>query len=59
MRYTSWRDRLDWKQRADEPIRPLTQARQRILPMEEQIFKQLLPMGHDLLPEPIPVVDMH
>jgi len=45
MRYTSWRDRLDWKQRADEPITPLTQARQRILPMEEQIFKQLLPIG--------------
>ncbi len=45
MRYTSWRDRLEWQQRADEPITPLTQARQRILPMEEQIFKQLLPIG--------------
>ena len=45
MRYTSWRDRLDWKQRADEPKTPLTQARQRILPMEEQIFKQVLPIG--------------
>jgi len=45
MRYTSWRDRLDWKQRADEPVTPLVQARQRILPMEEQIFRQLLPIG--------------
>jgi imidazolonepropionase-like amidohydrolase len=44
MRYTSWRDRLNWKQRADEPITPLTETRQRILPMEEQIFKQLLPI---------------
>jgi imidazolonepropionase-like amidohydrolase len=45
MRYTSWRDRLTWKQRADEPVTPQIQARQRILPMEEQIFKQLLPVG--------------
>jgi len=45
MRYTSWRDRLDWKQRAEEPITPLTQSRQRIFPMEEHIFKQLLPIG--------------
>lgn len=45
MRYTSWRDRLDWKQRASEPITPLIQARQRILPMEEHIFKQLLAVG--------------
>jgi imidazolonepropionase-like amidohydrolase len=45
MRYTSWRDRLRWKERADEPVTPLIQARQRILPMEEQIFKQLLPIG--------------
>ena len=45
MRYTSWRDRLNWKQRANEPVTPQIQARQRILPMEEQIFKQLLPVG--------------
>ena len=45
MRYTSWRDRIDWKKRADEPATPQTQARQRILPMSEQIFKELLPVG--------------
>jgi len=45
MRYASWRDRLDWKQRANERTTQLTQARQRILPMEEHIFKQLLPIG--------------
>jgi imidazolonepropionase-like amidohydrolase len=45
MRYTSWRDRIDWKNRADEIITPLIQARQRILPMSEQIFKELLPVG--------------
>jgi imidazolonepropionase-like amidohydrolase len=45
MRYTSWRDRIDWKKRAEEPATPLVQARQRILPMSEQIFKELLPVG--------------
>jgi len=45
MRYTSWRDRLNWKQRAYEPVPELIQARQRVLPMSEQIFKQLLPVG--------------
>jgi len=45
MRYTSWRDRIEWKKRADEPITPLVQLRQRILPMSEQIFKELLPVG--------------
>ena len=45
MRYTSWRDRIDWKKRADQPITSVLQTRQRILPMSEQIFKQLLPIG--------------
>jgi imidazolonepropionase-like amidohydrolase len=45
MRYTSWRDRIDWKERAGEPVTPQIQALQRILPMSEQIFKQLLPVG--------------
>jgi len=45
MRYTSWRDRSDWRKRAEEPITPQIQALQRILPMSEQIFKQLLPVG--------------
>ena len=45
MRYTSWRDRAEWKERAQEPITPQIQAQQRILPMSEQIFKQLLPVG--------------
>lgn len=45
MRYTSWRDRIKWRKLAEEPITPLTQARQRILPMSEQIFKELLPLG--------------
>jgi len=45
MRYTSWRDRINWKKRAEEPSTPQTQARQRILPMSEQIFKELLPIG--------------
>jgi imidazolonepropionase-like amidohydrolase len=45
MRYTSWRDRIRWKARAQEPITPQVEARQRILPMSEQIFKQLLPVG--------------
>ena len=45
MRYTSWRDRLEWKQRAQETITPQLQALQRILPMSEQIFQQLLPVG--------------
>ena len=45
MRYTSWRDRLDWKQRANEPVTELIEARQRILPMSEQIFKELLTVG--------------
>ena len=45
MRYTSWRDRIDWKKRAEEPVTPVVQARQRILPMSEQIFKELLLVG--------------
>ena len=45
MRYTSWRDRLDWKERAHEPITPKIQALERILPMSEEIFKKLLPVG--------------
>jgi hypothetical protein len=45
MRYTSWRDRLDWKQRVNEPITPQIQALERILPMSEEIFKKLLPVG--------------
>jgi imidazolonepropionase-like amidohydrolase len=45
MRYTSWRDRIDWTKRAHEPITPLIQARQRVLPMSEQIFRELLPVG--------------
>lgn len=45
MRYTSWRDRIEWRKLAEEPITPQTQARQRILPMSEQIFKQLIPVG--------------
>jgi imidazolonepropionase-like amidohydrolase len=45
MRYTSWRDRINWKKRAEEPVTPQIQAQQRILPMSEQIFKELLPIG--------------
>ena len=45
MRYTSWRDRVNWKKRADEPITSKIQAEQRILPMSEQIFRELLPVG--------------
>ena len=45
MRYTSWRDRIDWRERAQEAMTPQTLALQRILPMSEQIFKQLLPVG--------------
>ena len=45
MRYTSWRDRINWRKRAEEPITPQIQAQQRILPMSEQIFKELLPVG--------------
>lgn len=45
MRYTSWRDRINWKKGAAEPATPQTEARQRILPMSEQIFKELLPVG--------------
>lgn len=45
MRYTSWRDRIDWRLQAEEPVTPQMQALQRILPMSEQIFKQLLPVG--------------
>lgn len=45
MRYTSWRDRIRWKKRADEPITPQVEALERILPMSEQIFKQLIPIG--------------
>ena len=45
MRYTSWRDRIDWKKQAEEPVTPQIQALQRLLPMSEQIFKQLLPVG--------------
>ena len=45
MRYTSWRDRNKWRKLAEEPITPLTQARQRVLPMSEQIFRELRPIG--------------
>jgi imidazolonepropionase-like amidohydrolase len=50
MRYTSWRDRIDWKKRADEPITPSIQAVQQILPMSEQIFRELLPVGARFIP---------
>jgi imidazolonepropionase-like amidohydrolase len=45
MRYTSWRDRIKWRKLAEEPITPLTQTRQTVLPMSEQIFRELLPIG--------------
>jgi imidazolonepropionase-like amidohydrolase len=45
MRYISWRDRIEWRERAKETITPSIQAVQRVLPMSEQIFKELLPVG--------------
>jgi imidazolonepropionase-like amidohydrolase len=45
MRYASWRDRLEWRKLAEEPVDRLTEQQQRILPMSQEIFRKLAPIG--------------
>jgi imidazolonepropionase-like amidohydrolase len=45
MRYVSWRDRFAWRQLGETPVDQGIAQQQNILPMSQEIFRRLLPIG--------------